>query len=168
MNLLTGLAVDDTEKIRHDAETKRRQVILNRRLQIEFLEIPSFFQERVKKSIKKSVTTNLDIIEKRWMKGTSYIKSLFIDDLEGHPNDYKNAAGNCLWVQDETVGDIQDVDLKDSVDEGEGLGSKMENDAMNRNKLTDLEEKFEQELGSLRSDLAEILCILGVNCLHRK
>ena len=67
MNLLTGLAVDDTEKIRDSADSKRRKIIIDKILNFEYLELPSLrwirsLDRRIASTLTKSSKESLENI----------------------------------------------------------------------------------------------------------
>ena len=119
MNLLTGLAVDDIEKIRKSADTDRRRLIIDKILAFQYGIIPKYkiFQDRIKKSTKQRWSGKLKDIKKEFKESLNafYVKDFYVDGLEIDPEDFLSAAKNDLWVPDKDD-DIDAEALKNGED----------------------------------------------------
>lgn len=112
MNLMTGLAVDDIEKIRRTAECQQLRMLLEDQLLQEF-ELPKFLKHWKNKGNRISLVLdfNKEVTE---FEKENWFGDLFAVDKRVDPNDYKAAARDSLWrpevlnkeleeIQNETV-----------------------------------------------------------------
>lgn len=122
MNLMIGLAVDDTEKIRNSANARRRRMIISTLVSLGNGKLPNFLDTFVRQGNVKIVKFNVARESHNYWREKSqfmpFLYRLIIDDHKLNPELYKIAAANCEWsiMQDKEMKE-SDTDRKEE-DEG--------------------------------------------------
>ena len=109
MNLMTGLAVDDIDKIRSVAEVNKLAMLIDTQIYQEFSLPTSFHLFRKFRSYGNISYMKIHDYKKycRQFENRNWFKKFFDDERMINPRDYKEAALNPLWQP------IVDCDLDD-------------------------------------------------------
>ena len=157
-NLLTGLAVDDIEKIRGKAETQRLGMIIDRSLLQEYSMTDFWFFKKMSRWIKKHGTLSYLLVKKTHGSRISGVGNHLARDIK--IRDLENSVKNPLWVpqQDE---DIVDLDMQEETRQQQ---DKMMKDVGSLRKdiegMMEENEKLQEENVSMKSIMVENSAVL--------